>query len=159
MFDTRFMLNAPYEYARTLEDWSPFVQSDNDSHFIFELRRAHIALLENARWEWDSNFEPGSPVVDSKRPFGNSGSYAITRELHRLVGDSDPDTFADLNLPEEIGDDNEDDARAALYGLWQEVPLALSIMLSCAQSDGTAQASIGSRWTVGKDETWRPYNG
>ena len=160
MFDNRFMLNAPYEYAKTLEDWSPFVKSDNSGHFIFELRRAHITLWENARWEWDSNFEPGAPVVDAKKPFGSGGRHQIPRDIYQALSDGDPDTLVDLGISddfEELDRDAADDSTQALFGVWQEIPLAMSLLLSCVVEQ--VVPAIGSQWIIGRDEVWRPYAG
>ena len=50
----------------------------------FTLTPAHLALLNAAYVRWD-DCEYGAPAIDSKRPYGNSGSL-VERDIARILG-------------------------------------------------------------------------
>lgn len=51
----------------------------------FELTEDHITLLQEMNVRWDTSLF-GGPGIDTKRPFGNSGSTVIKREICDMLG-------------------------------------------------------------------------
>mgnify|MGYP000930944752 CR=1 FL=1 len=154
------MMQSPYSYASSLCDWTPFIhdpESDRDE-IIFELRTAHIALLQEASWEWDENYSPGAPLGDAKRPFGNSGHWRIPVDIFNVIDDADPETLVLLQISEDYAseEDHEESATQALNGIWAECGLAMSVLLHCARQGLTA--APGSKWVVSRGfDTWLKF--
>lgn len=90
----------------------------------FELRQAHLDLLEQTNVRW-SNVEYGAPGIDEKRPFGNSGSACIEREICDYLG-YEPVTEDRYGNP--VYDEEERSDAVETYG---ELDSALQIVLSC----------------------------
>lgn len=90
----------------------------------FQLRQEHLALLEHVNIRW-SNVEYGGPGVDEKRPFGNSGSGYIEREICEYLG-LDPISEDRHGAP--IYDEDE---RHDAVQRYEELDTALQIILTC----------------------------
>jgi hypothetical protein len=89
----------------------------------FHLTDDHITLLEHVSIRW-SDVEYGAPGIDEKRPFGNSGSSYIEREICEYLG-LEPVATDDYSGP--IYDDEEEREAIQTYN---ELDTALRIILS-----------------------------
>ena len=89
----------------------------------FHLKQDHIDLLEHANIRW-SDVEYGAPEMDSKRPFGNSGSIYIEHQICEYLGLEPVATDHEDNP---VYDDEE--KREALR-TYNELDTALRIVLS-----------------------------
>lgn len=99
----------------------------------FVLTDAHIKLLRaaNVGW-WNCDF--GAPCIDPKRPYGNSGTTSIIRDIIRTVGLPD-DVLVDEN------GDHHPVITAAMERLHAETKTALQIVLAAGSFEpGTYQA-------------------
>lgn len=145
------MLQSPYRYASLLRDCTPFVHASDDS-IIFELRTAHIALLQEAAWEWDEDCSPGAPSVGARAPFGHPGAKRIPVDIFHVIDDADPETLIRARISERYAEASHAEREwadtQALNGIWAECGLAMSVLLHCARC-GLAPAH-GSKWKVSR---------
>lgn len=98
----------------------------------FHLKEDHIKLLQNMNIRWN-NKGYGSPEVDSKRPFGNSG----TKDIEEDICD-----YLNLNK------NNEDDIEYA-RNIYDGLDVAMEIVLSLKTFDsGVFEAEkYGGEWS------------
>jgi ribosomal protein S27AE len=89
----------------------------------FHLTQDHIDLLEQANIRW-SDVEYGAPGIDEKRPFGNSGSAYIEREICEYL-DLEP-----VATDHEGRDVYDDDEKHEAIDTYNELDTALRIVLS-----------------------------
>lgn len=87
----------------------------------FRVLPEHVALLQNACVRWDS-CEFGAPAIDSKRPYGHSGSQ-IYLDMANIIG----------LTPASTDDDDEpacsDEQVDHLHGLHTDLETVLQIFL------------------------------
>lgn len=87
----------------------------------FSLEEKHILLLQNAYWEQQDSYS-GSPAMNDKRPYGNSGHYAIARDMYFILRGKEPDVCDDSEEEEEFIND--------MLHLHSQLYIALEIILS-----------------------------
>lgn len=87
----------------------------------FTLKPEHIALLRHSYTSWWSA-EYGAACIDPKRPYGNSGSYAIHADMAEILGIK-PTLVKD---GEKIFSDEQEELMDDLH---RELEIALQIVL------------------------------
>lgn len=77
---------------------------------LFELKEEHIKLLKNMCVGWD-DCEFGAPVIDCKRPYGNSDVYSDIAKIlgikGTIVGDEEIFSEEQMNQMDNIHKDTE----------------------------------------------------
>jgi len=104
----------------------------------FELTQDHITLLRAMNFEHNLDLEwPGSPTVDCKRPFGNSGHGAI-RDMSEIL---------DRDVPD-YDDEAYNKWKQEIEEIWSETATALNVILSAESfKPGLYVKKIGyGRW-------------
>lgn len=84
----------------------------------FEVTQEHLALLKRTHISYDHQLEFGAPIVDPKRPYGNSGVYADLAEILDIT-------------PTQIVDDEpelSDDQMSTLLRLHHEMAVVIQIL-------------------------------
>lgn len=107
----------------------------------FELTEDHLKLLRKANVTWD-NCEYGAPVIDCKRPYGNSSGIEI--DIANLL---DWDLFVDQDEEAHLTREQFDRARR----IHEETLIALQIVLrtgSFATGTYTRPDVYGSEWEL-----------
>jgi hypothetical protein len=93
---------------------------------VFDLTEAHLKLIRNMCFNFDNSGYDGSPCVDLKRPYGNSGDVAY--EVYRVLYDEYWDYGEeDREMPQVFHD--------ALTKLHKESAIALQIFALYAKME------------------------
>lgn len=99
---------------------------------LFQLTENHIKLLNRMYVYWDNGAYDGSPCIDSKRPYGNSG---VVNDIYEIVHGKEWDYDEHEEMPEEIYEQ--------MLEIHRETATALQIVL-CMKSfePGTYEKKI-----------------